>query len=51
MTFNFFNITEHSSYRYYGGNEHIDELELLCQKRALELFGLNPDEWGTPFSE
>ncbi|KAG8474168.1 hypothetical protein CXB51_034144 [Gossypium anomalum] len=20
--------------RYYGGNEYIDELEILCQKRA-----------------
>ena len=26
--------------RYYGGNEHIDEMELLCKKRALELFKL-----------
>lgn len=32
--------------RYYGGNEYIDELEMLCQKRALEAFQLNPDEWG-----
>lgn len=32
--------------RYYGGNEHIDEIELLCQKRALETYGLNPEEWG-----
>lgn len=32
--------------RYYGGNEHIDEAERLCQKRALEAFGLNEDEWG-----
>lgn len=32
--------------RYYGGNEHIDELELLCQKRALKIFDLNPDKWG-----
>ena len=31
--------------RYYGGNEHIDEMELLCKKRALELYNLNPDEW------
>ena len=21
--------------RYYGGNEHIDEMELLCKKRVL----------------
>jgi len=32
--------------RYYGGNEYIDELELLCQQRALEAFGLDPSEWG-----
>lgn len=32
--------------RYYGGNEHIDEAERLCQQRALETFGLNPQEWG-----
>jgi glycine hydroxymethyltransferase len=32
--------------RYYGGNEHIDESERLCQKRALETFRLNPEEWG-----
>ena len=32
--------------RYYGGNEFIDECERLCQKRALEAFGLNPEEWG-----
>jgi glycine hydroxymethyltransferase len=32
--------------RYYGGNENIDQVELLCQKRALELFDLDPAEWG-----
>ena len=32
--------------RYYGGNEHIDEIELLCQKRALEAFHLDPETWG-----
>lgn len=32
--------------RYYGGNEYIDQIESLCMKRALELFELNPDEWG-----
>jgi len=31
--------------RYYGGNEHIDKLEELCKKRALEAFGLNNEEW------
>jgi len=32
--------------RYYGGNEHIDKVELLCQARALEVFGLDASEWG-----
>lgn len=32
--------------RYYGGNEHIDEAERLCQKRALETFGLSEEDWG-----
>lgn len=32
--------------RYYGGNEWIDKSESLCQKRALELFQLDPEKWG-----
>uniref|UniRef100_A0A5F5PRQ8 Serine hydroxymethyltransferase n=1 Tax=Equus caballus TaxID=9796 RepID=A0A5F5PRQ8_HORSE len=32
--------------RYYGGTEFIDELELLCQKRALQLYDLDPQCWG-----
>ncbi|KAK0096943.1 hypothetical protein PV326_003794 [Microctonus aethiopoides] len=32
--------------RYYGGNEFIDEIELLAQERALKAFNLNPEEWG-----
>ncbi|CAK9293314.1 unnamed protein product [Gordionus sp. m RMFG-2023] len=32
--------------RYYGGNEVIDKIELLCQKRALELYELDPNKWG-----
>ena len=32
--------------RYYGGNENIDQVEILCQKRALEAFHLDPAEWG-----
>ncbi|XP_051176031.1 serine hydroxymethyltransferase isoform X1 [Leptopilina boulardi] len=32
--------------RYYGGNEYIDEIEILAQKRSLEAFNLNPEEWG-----
>ena len=31
--------------RYYGGNEHIDEMELLCKKRALDLFRLDEEKW------
>lgn len=31
--------------RYYGGNEVSDEIERLCQARALALFGLSADEW------
>ena len=31
--------------RYYGGNEHVDRIEKLCQDRALKVFGLDPDEW------
>ncbi|XP_031669847.1 serine hydroxymethyltransferase, cytosolic-like isoform X2 [Oncorhynchus kisutch] len=32
--------------RYYGGTEHVDELERLCQRRALEAYGLDADKWG-----
>jgi len=32
--------------RYYGGNEYVDEIEILCQKRALEAYRLDPAEWG-----
>lgn len=32
--------------RYYGGNEFIDEMETLCQKRALQCFRLDPSKWG-----
>lgn len=32
--------------RYYGGNEIIDKVELLCKKRALAAFHLDPEEWG-----
>ncbi len=31
--------------RYYQGNTNVDEIELLCQKRALEAFGLREDKW------
>lgn len=33
-------------FRYYGGNEHIDELETLCQQRALDAFHLDGKKWG-----
>lgn len=36
----------HLHIRYYGGNVYIDKIELLCQKRALEAFNLDPQEWG-----
>uniref|UniRef100_A0A2P2JCN8 glycine hydroxymethyltransferase n=1 Tax=Rhizophora mucronata TaxID=61149 RepID=A0A2P2JCN8_RHIMU len=32
--------------RYYGGNEHIDVLETLCQERALAAFHLDEKNWG-----
>ena len=32
--------------RYYGGNENIDKMELLCESRALGVFGLDSEEWG-----
>lgn len=33
-------------FRYYGGNEYIDEVERLCQQRALETYGLDSEKWG-----
>ncbi|XP_032896740.1 serine hydroxymethyltransferase, cytosolic [Amblyraja radiata] len=32
--------------RYYGGTEFVDEVERLCQKRALDLYSLDPEKWG-----
>jgi len=32
--------------RYYGGNEYIDQVEELCQKRALAAYRLDPSKWG-----
>uniref|UniRef100_A0A336L6X1 Serine hydroxymethyltransferase n=1 Tax=Culicoides sonorensis TaxID=179676 RepID=A0A336L6X1_CULSO len=32
--------------RYYGGNEFIDQIEILAQQRALKTYRLNPEEWG-----
>lgn len=33
-------------FRYYGGNEYIDQVETLCQQRALEAFHLDKHKWG-----
>lgn len=32
--------------RYYGGNQVVDQIESLCQSRALEAYGLDPEKWG-----
>lgn len=32
--------------RYYGGTQYYDELELLCQERALQAYRLDPEKWG-----
>lgn len=32
--------------RYYGGNQHIDAIEITCQQRALKAFNLDPTKWG-----
>ncbi|XP_063825077.1 serine hydroxymethyltransferase [Ostrinia nubilalis] len=32
--------------RYYGGNEFIDEVEILAQKRSLEAYKLSDKDWG-----
>ena len=48
----FSNLHRHEQYqsfgerRYYGGNQYIDQVESLCQQRALEAFGLDAAEWG-----
>ena len=44
LSFNYMSV--YDLFRYYGGTEHIDELEKLCQKRALDVFNLNPEKWG-----
>lgn len=31
--------------RYYGGNEFIDQIEDLCRNRALEAYGVKPEQW------
>ncbi|XP_066139745.1 serine hydroxymethyltransferase isoform X1 [Euwallacea fornicatus] len=32
--------------RYYGGTQFVDKVELLAQKRALEAYRLNSENWG-----
>ncbi|BFZ59228.1 Serine hydroxymethyltransferase, cytosolic [Saitoella coloradoensis] len=32
--------------RYYGGNKYIDQIETLCQARALKAFNLDSEKWG-----
>lgn len=32
--------------RYYGGNEYIDEIEILAQQRSLQTYRLKSEEWG-----
>lgn len=32
--------------RYYGGTDIVDKVELLCQQRALEVYRLDPEQWG-----
>lgn len=32
--------------RYYGGNQVIDKIEMLCQDRALQAYGLDDTKWG-----
>nr|CAH7763553.1 unnamed protein product [Callosobruchus chinensis] len=32
--------------RYYGGNEYIDQIEIMAQKRALAAYKCDPEKWG-----
>lgn len=32
--------------RYYGGNQIVDQVERLCQTRALSAYRLDPEQWG-----
>jgi glycine hydroxymethyltransferase len=32
--------------RYYEGQKYVDQLETICRERALEVFGLDAEEWG-----
>lgn len=35
----------YSGARYYGGNKITDQIENICQARALKTFRLNPEKW------
>lgn len=39
-------LTSWLAFRYYGGNQFIDQIEVLAQKRALEAYKLDPEQWG-----
>ena len=32
--------------RYYGGQKFVDQMETLCQQRALHTYKLDPAKWG-----
>ena len=32
-------------HRYYGGCEYVDQIEEIARSRALQMFGLNAEEW------
>ncbi|XP_053468521.1 serine hydroxymethyltransferase, cytosolic-like isoform X1 [Ictalurus furcatus] len=34
------------SLRYSGDEDSVDDLERLCQQRALKVYGLDPEKWG-----
>lgn len=34
------------NHRYYGGNLFIDKIELMCQERSLQAYGLDSEKWG-----
>ncbi|XP_065838976.1 serine hydroxymethyltransferase, mitochondrial-like [Oscarella lobularis] len=37
---------KYSRLRYYAGNWHVDDIQQLCQRRALKAFRLDPSKWG-----
>jgi glycine hydroxymethyltransferase len=32
--------------RYYGGTEFVDQVEILCQQRAMTAYNLSAEDWG-----